>query len=660
MKTTRVKHAIEKEISGVSRNDLDGLLHNIVAAAAKITASDSAGILLFMKYWDSSHLVVATNDQNELLKFPSEVIKNLELVLLSGQPINLTAVEGHSENLDNSIPGSVQDVFNGEGGAQGDVIEFVRPGLLVASKAHPMLAVVLMLEGRRIGILEIENKVGGRQFGDQDGNVLSILAGQAAAAIQNMRMIQGLQQQNWHLDELVREKKREIEQGQRILAKQAERDLLGLDMHARLEQLMDLIKAQAQAVQTLLESGQIGAIAANLLRVEQFSNEAQTEIRRFISDSDSSPAGKTSLVASLEDYISEYSAGTGIQTVLSLPENNFLPAFNPDVERNILHVINEALINVRKHAEAHKAEVLFSLDESSLQLIISDDGIGFDLRQILSENSFNSGLSKMRWRTENMGGRLEIRSTRGRGTKIIAYIPSIIHRQPPALDTSTKSIQGMRILLVDDSAIFIEGLSNLLSSRGLMVIGVARDGLEAQELTRKLRPDIIVMDVMMPRCNGLEATRVIHAEFPEIKILMLTASEKDEHVYAAIKNGASGFLLKGMDANEFCSQLASVARGEMLISAEMAVRMVMEFSPVGNNGESAIQTVDKELTGHQSRILDLVAGGMTYKEVGATLHLSEKTIKYHMAQILERLHLKNRTQAIAFARRFTHDPGDPV
>ena len=158
------------------------------------------------------------------------------------------------------------------------------------------------------------------------------------------------------------------------------------------------------------------------------------------------------------------------------------------------------------------------------------------------------------------------------------------------------------------------------------------------------------MDVTMPRCNGLEATRLIKAEFPKIKIVMLTVSEEDDHLFEAIQNGASGFLLKGMDANEFCTLLARLTHGEALLTPGAASRLMSEFSRA-RTGNPSTRDTDESITERQWQILDLVARGLTYKETGLALHLSEKTVKYHMAQILARLRLKNRTQAIAYARR---------
>jgi two-component system NarL family response regulator len=211
----------------------------------------------------------------------------------------------------------------------------------------------------------------------------------------------------------------------------------------------------------------------------------------------------------------------------------------------------------------------------------------------------------------------------------------------------------MRVLLVDDHPLFLDGLRNLLIARGISVIGLARDGLEAQEQARALRPDLIVMDIQMPRCNGLEAVRAIKAELPEVKIVMLTVSEDEGDLFEAIKSGASGYLLKSLDANEFVSLLAGVMRGEAPLPPGLAARVLAELAhpPVVPPGRGDHRGVPAELTPRQWEILQLVAQGRTYKEIGAALHLTEQTVKYHMGQILDRLHLASREQAIAYARR---------
>src|SRR5512136_797956 len=136
----------------------------------------------------------------------------------------------------------------------------------------------------------------------------------------------------------------------------------------------------------------------------------------------------------------------------------------------------------------------------------------------------------------------------------------------------------MKLLLADDHPLFLDGLKNLLTRRGEQVVGTARDGLEALEKARSLRPDLILMDIQMPRCDGLAATRLIKAELPEIKIVMLTMSSDDDDLFEAIKSGACGYLLKTQDTEQFFIQLQELARGEAPLSPGLAARILQLLS----------------------------------------------------------------------------------
>ena len=170
----------------------------------------------------------------------------------------------------------------------------------------------------------------------------------------------------------------------------------------------------------------------------------------------------------------------------------------------------------------------------------------------------------------------------------------------------------------------------------------------ALEQTRALRPDMVVMDVNMPGGGGLKATRAIKAELPETKIVMLTIAEDDAHLFEALESGASGYLLKGMDANQFCSLLAGLLQDDAPLAPGLAARIMAEFSRQGDPRGRPGMT---ELTPHQREILSLVAQGLTYKEIAQRLHITEQTVKYHMSKIVEKLGVENRAQAIAFYLR---------
>lgn len=210
----------------------------------------------------------------------------------------------------------------------------------------------------------------------------------------------------------------------------------------------------------------------------------------------------------------------------------------------------------------------------------------------------------------------------------------------------------MRVLLVDDHRLLLEGLKSLLAAHGIEVAGMARDGREALELARALRPDVILMDIRMPGCDGLEATRRIMAEMPAARIVILTTSTEEENLFEAVKSGAFGYLLKSMDAGDLVEALAQVEEGTPPFSPGLAARLLREFTRLAEPGDpdpAPDAPPAEALTPRQREVLALVAQGLSYKEVGAQLHLSPRTIKYHMAEIMARLHLENRAQVLAYA-----------
>jgi DNA-binding NarL/FixJ family response regulator len=211
----------------------------------------------------------------------------------------------------------------------------------------------------------------------------------------------------------------------------------------------------------------------------------------------------------------------------------------------------------------------------------------------------------------------------------------------------------MKILLVDDHTLFRESLQNLLNLHGYQVVGTAGDGLEALEKARRLHPDLILMDIEMPGCDGLTATRLIKAEMPDTKIVMLTVAQQDESLFESFKSGASGYLLKSSRARQLLLHLGQLDEGQAALSPGLAEKILEEFARMGRQLESNSEQVEEtaDLTVRQREILTLIVQGMTYEEMGKTLCLSERTIRYHVGEIIQRLNLENRSQVIAYAAR---------
>jgi len=210
-------------------------------------------------------------------------------------------------------------------------------------------------------------------------------------------------------------------------------------------------------------------------------------------------------------------------------------------------------------------------------------------------------------------------------------------------------------MLVDDHPLFLEGLQNLLEVHGIDVIGTAGDGVQALAKAKELKPDVILMDIAMPNGGGLEAIQPIKAALPPVKIVMLTSFDNDDNLFEAIKRGASGYLLKNLNAEELVNMLHDLEQGEVPLSPGLAARLLNEFARhAGGTEQNARTQQEKEpdkLNLQQTEILTLVSRGKTYKEVGAAMGLTERTIKYHMERIMDRLQLENKAQAIAYLAR---------
>ena len=218
----------------------------------------------------------------------------------------------------------------------------------------------------------------------------------------------------------------------------------------------------------------------------------------------------------------------------------------------------------------------------------------------------------------------------------------------------------MKVLLVDDNRLMLEGLQSLLEAHDIEVVGVATEGLASVDLACTLRPDVILMDIRMPGCNGLEATRLIKAKLPQARIVILTTSDEDDDLFEAIRSGACGYLIKSIDTATLVEALDQAGEGIPPFSPGLAAKLLEEFARLNAPEEPAPHPASAHteqaspmlvLSARQTEVLRLVAEGLSYKEIGARLCLSPRTIKYHMAQIMERLHLHNRAQILAHAGR---------
>ena len=213
--------------------------------------------------------------------------------------------------------------------------------------------------------------------------------------------------------------------------------------------------------------------------------------------------------------------------------------------------------------------------------------------------------------------------------------------------------EPIRVLLVDDQPMFRGAIAALIDGRDDMtVVGEAENGLEGVEKARQLVPDLVVMDVEMPVMNGVEATRLIREQLSTVKVIMLTVSETDDHVFDAIRFGAHGYLLKDLRPEQLYDMIHSVMRNETPLSPAIAGRLLREIqSGVTKRGSSPDLPQRPPVTRRELEILQLVAEGLSNKEIGKKLSITEGTVKNHVHNALEKLHMENRIQATAYIVR---------
>ena len=201
----------------------------------------------------------------------------------------------------------------------------------------------------------------------------------------------------------------------------------------------------------------------------------------------------------------------------------------------------------------------------------------------------------------------------------------------------------IRVLVADDHAVVRAGLVNILGADSdIEIVGEARDGLEAISKTLELNPDVILMDIFMPGCSGLEAMVVIRQKLPDARVLIITISEREEDLFQALRLGAQGYLLKSASITEVVDAVKRTAAGEAMLSPHIATRLVAEFREKAD---------EPRLSARETEVLNLLGEGMTNTEIANRLFITESTVRTYLQRLLDKLHLKNRAEATAYAAR---------
>lgn len=219
------------------------------------------------------------------------------------------------------------------------------------------------------------------------------------------------------------------------------------------------------------------------------------------------------------------------------------------------------------------------------------------------------------------------------------------------MNASASLDRPITVLVVDDHTLLRKGLVGLLQDRGVTVLGEASDGRGAIEQAARLNPDVILMDANMSACSGIEPVRAIRERMPDARVLMISVSDNDENLFAAVKAGAKGYVLKSVEPDELVSAIERVMEGEAVIPHEMVSKFLQEFALLANGRVPPTSGASRALTAREEEILCQLADGSANRAIANTLSISEHTVKIHLKNILKKLNMNNRTQAAIYAQR---------
>jgi DNA-binding NarL/FixJ family response regulator len=437
-------------------------------------------------------------------------------------------------------------------------------------------------------------------------------------------------------------------------------------------EMLSAIKLHIHAMQGALQQDNpnLDSLRGGLSQVEQIALAAIFEIRAGSDDDLIPELASASLTEALTRAVEDTAESLGLSSRVTFTgEERSLPACN---ERILYRIAQEALYQVRQHREAHRLRFTFHFGSDEIQMSIEDDGFsissdaatGNDITDQentpvphLRGDGRNSlrPYAALRHRITHLGGSLEITALPDQGTRVHAHLPyrapdeillaNIVPAQP-APPQATPS-QQIRILIVDNLPVLRAGLRHLLESyNDLQVAGEAADGVQAVSETLELGPNVVLLDANLPNGQSVEALKQIKQVNPDSHVLLLAVEEREEFLYAALRAGADGYLLKDIAPEELAQSIRAVARGEVSVQQQLAGRLL---SRVGKQSHSHAGYPYETLTAREREVLQLLARGLRNKEIAARLTVSERTVNFHLANIYQKLNVSGRTEALSRA-----------
>ena len=415
--------------------------------------------------------------------------------------------------------------------------------------------------------------------------------------------------------------------GRLITAQEAERSRIAGDLHDDVNQQLAGLSIALSNVKRQLQNGGDAIVQDELTRLQQRTVDLADVIRNLSHELHPGVLQHAGLVAALKGHCAEFGRQHAIEVTLSAADG--LDGIPDDVALCLYRVAQEALRNIAAHADARKAQVTLRSTGEGLELVIADDGQGFDL----AEARHLEGLGLDQPRRAGAVGRRKLDDqhraqarNRGAGT-------SSVGRKPMKRRT--------RVLLADDHPIVVEGLATLLKGH-FELVGTVGNGNELIDSARKLRPDVIVADIAMPVLSGLEALRRLKAAKSDAKIIFLTMHADAELATEAFRAGASGYVLKQSAGEELIAAIQEVLQGKTYLTPLITKDVIATLT------ESMPKPAVK-LTPRQREVLRLIAEGRRMKEIGAILELSTRTVESHKYEMMRGLGVESTAELVRYA-----------
>ncbi len=455
------------------------------------------------------------------------------------------------------------------------------------------------------------------------------------------------------------------------------------DPHDHLIQTLNSVLLQLNSLQALLRNGETTpdytTIRDGLNAAEQMTQEAIYEIRSANDDDLPLPnlIGVT-LVEALSRAIEETAELLGLSSRITFSgEERPVPSY---IERLIYGIAQEALYQIRQHSNARKLRFTFSYGYEEMQMSFEDDGVlsiantgeEFPIPHFQNEEAGTSSVEEvplphfkteeplspynaLRHRLEHLGGSLEVTTQIEQGTRVQVRVPYSnpkvggvsIGKAPNAVNHPEESAPTtrVRVLIVDDQAVARAGLRRLLESYpDLQVIGEAADSVQAVSETLELGPQVVLLDANLPSGQSIEALKQIKQLNLDTRVLLFAAQDREEYLYETLRAGADGYVLKDIVPDDLAQAVRVVARGEVLVQAQLAGRLLSRFGRQ-SRGSAPYET----LTAREQEVLRLLARGLRNKEIAARLVVSERTVNFHLANIYQKLNVSGRTEALSKA-----------